>query len=100
MIYRFADIIHIGEAGLEFIDEFQDIRFISFETCGRNAVRVLGSQVQPACVGRHQFVIEMDGRILRQIEFFTTEPTVFEVASDVEFRRLRFRVEQLGWKLV
>jgi hypothetical protein len=100
VIYKIASILHIGEAGLEFLDEFQDQRFVSFETCGRNAVKVLGHTAQPACVGRRWVVVGEHGQIKRRVQFFTPNPTVFEFDSEADFRRLRFRVEQLGWILV
>ena len=99
MIYNAEVILHIGEAGLEYIDEFENICVINFEACGRNAAAQLGKRAQPACVGRRTMVIDPAGWLERHVEFFTTTPTVFTLTSDEAFRQLRFRVEQLGWTL-
>lgn len=99
MIYSAEAILHVGEAGLEYVDEFDNICVINFETCGRNAAHVLGHETQAACVGRRLMIIDSAGQMQRHLEFFTPTPTVFVLESDAAFQRLRFRVEQMGWAL-
>jgi hypothetical protein len=100
MVYSYANIINIGEAGLEYVDEYGDVRFVNFEACGENAARHRQDPVARVHVGRRLIAINPRGDIRRTVEFFTSSPTIFEVDSDVQFRGLRFRVEQVGWRII
>jgi hypothetical protein len=96
MIYDGADIMNIGEAGLEFVDEYGDVRFVSFEVCSTQT-RQQGHP--PTQIGRRVLVIDSLGQVTRTVEFFTPTPTVFRLDSDADYQRLRFRLEQVGWQL-
>ncbi|MAS36219.1 MAG: hypothetical protein CL610_19595 [Anaerolineaceae bacterium] len=99
MIYNYGAILHISEAGLEYIDEYDDVRFINFETCGQNAGSYVQSPTAQMVVARRVIQVYADGMILRTVEFFTRPETVFVLDSDQEFRQLRFRIEEMGWRI-
>jgi hypothetical protein len=90
-------IMYIGEAGLEYVDQYGDRRFISFEACGQYAAAHM--QNPEGCVARRMIRITQSGKIVHTIEFFTRRPTVFVLESAEAFRRLRFRIEQMGWRV-
>lgn len=94
MDYDDHAIMYVGEAGLEYVDHDGDRRFISFEACGQNAAAHMQN-----CVARHLLRIDRTGNIQHTIEFFTRRPTVFVLESEAAFRRLRFRIEQMGWRV-
>ncbi len=98
-MYESDAIIHIGEAGLEFLDEYGDVRFINFEACGQNAVKFSGSSTAQTCVARRVTQIDLNGHICHTLEFFTRPQVVFELGDERQFERLRFRIEQMGWRI-
>ncbi len=100
MVYKYAHIINVGEAGLEYVDEYDDVRFVNFEACGEKAAKYRQNPIAQAYVGRRLFAINQRGEIQRTVEFFTSSPTIFEIESDVQFQRLRFRIEQVGWRII
>jgi hypothetical protein len=95
--YEADAIMYVGEAGLEYVDRYGDRRFISFEACGQNAAAHM--QNPEGYVARRKLRITQSGGIQHTIEFFTRTPTIFVLESDDAFRRLRFRIEQLGWRV-
>ncbi len=99
MDYDDDSIMFVGEAGLEFVDEYGDRRFINFEACGQNAVAHVADDRPACCVARHVLRINQAGKIQHTVEFFTRTPTVFVLQSEAAFRRLRFRIEQMGWRV-
>lgn len=98
-MYETDAIIHIGEAGLEYVDEYGDVRFINFEACGQNAVKFSGTPKAEARVARRVVQIEQNGETRQTLEFFTQPPTVFVLEDDRQFERVRFRLEQMGWRV-
>ena len=99
MLYDADAIMHVGEAGLEYLDEYDGVCFINFEVCGRNAVAQRQNPAAPVCVAHRIVTIDPAGRIEHVVEFFTHPPTRFAVASDAHFQRLRFQIEQMGWRV-
>lgn len=99
MIYESTAIIHVGEAGLEYVDEYEDIRFINFEVCGQKAAEFYQSPEGRICVAHQMIHIDAAGNIQPVIEFFTWPPTRFSVESEEQLAGLRFRIEQMGWQV-
>lgn len=99
MAYSYGAILHVSEAGLEYLDDEGDVRFISFEACGQNAQAQVQNPAAQVCVARRMIQISPSGRITRTVEFYTRPPTVFNLESDMQFQRLRFRIEQMGWRV-
>jgi hypothetical protein len=97
--YNVDSILHIGEAGLEYLDEYDDVRFINFEHCSENAMRHFGTPEAQACIARSQIQIGRDGQITRQLEFFTQPITIFTTDNEHRLQRLRMAIEQTGWKV-
>ena len=99
MAHKYTSIINVGEAGLEYVDEYGEVRFVNFEACGERAAKHRQNPVARVYVGCRLINIDQRGDIHRTVEFFTSSPTIFEVESDVQFQRLRFRIEQAGWRI-
>lgn len=96
-MYKSAAIIHIGEAGLEFVDEHEDVRFINFEACGESATTFFETASARSCVARRVIQIDAAGQIAHTLEFFTRPVTCFMLDSDQQLEILKFRIEQMGW---
>jgi hypothetical protein len=97
--YESDAIMYVGEAGLEYVDEYGDRRFINFEACWQNAAAHVQNTDAQGCVARGMLRITHSGSIQHTMEFFTRRPTVFVLESEQAFRRLRFRIEQMGWRV-
>lgn len=92
MRYDCAAILHVGELDLAFVDEYEDLRLISLEACGRRAP-------VPDCVARRLQTIDSQGRRRWALSFFTRPPTTFHARTEQELQRTVWRLEQLGWKV-
>ena len=91
MLYDADAIMHVGEAGLEYVDEYDGVCFINFELCGHNAIVQLQNPAALGCVAHRIFTIDSSGRIERIVEFFTHpqrdfHSTRMRTSSDCAFR--------------
>lgn len=93
MRYECSAILNVGELDLAYVDEFDDLRLISLEDCGRLAPR-------PDCVARRLRTVDSQGEKGWSLAFFTQPPTVFHARSEQELRRTVWRLEQMGWTVV
>ncbi|MBZ0301584.1 MAG: hypothetical protein K8J31_17695 [Anaerolineae bacterium] len=99
VIHKSAAIMHVGEAGLEYVDEYDEVRFINFEACGENAAAFFDTPSARSCVARQVIQIDAAGQIAHTLEFFTRPLTVFTCESDRQQQALKFRIEQMGWRI-
>lgn len=99
-MYECSAVLNVGEPGLEYVDEYDDIRVISFEACGEQAVKRLGDPAAANCVGRRGMMIDQSGAIQYTLEFFTVSPTMFAADDKAQLERLCGRIEGLGWRVV
>jgi hypothetical protein len=99
MAYNYSAILHVGEAGLEYVDEYGDTRFVDFEVCNQNAARHLLYNPSIGCVARRNTMRGWPDEVVDYVEFFTEPVTKFVFDSDEDFSRLRWRIEQVGWKV-
>ena len=100
MAFECAAVLNVGELGLEYLGEYDDIQVINFEVCGENAAKELKRETARNCVARRSLVIDRSGTVLHTLDFFT-EPRITFVAEDRrELARLCVRIEQIGWKVL
>lgn len=90
--------MHVSEAGLEYLDEGEGVRFVDFEVCSRNAARQFPYRAAPQTVAQHRFRHGWPESNVLFIEFFTEPPTQFLFDQEQDFQRLRWWLEQMGWK--
>jgi hypothetical protein len=97
--YNFSAIIHVSEAGIEYVNEYEDTRFIDFDVCSQNAPKYLMYSAGFQHVARRDVVKGWPDRVVYYVEFFTEPLTkfVFDHADDIA--RLCWRVEQMGWQI-
>lgn len=93
MRYECSAILNVGELDLAYVDEFEDLRLISLEDCGRLAHR-------PDCVARRLRTVDSHGERGWSLAFFTRPPTVFHARSEEELQRTVWRLAQMGWQVV
>ena len=99
MAYNFSAIIHVSEAGIEYVDEYEDTRFIDFDVCSQNAPKYLQYLAEIQHVARrHEVKGWPDGAVF-YIEFFTEPLTKFVFENRDDVARLCWRVEQMGWRI-
>jgi hypothetical protein len=97
--YNASAIIHVGEAGIEYVDEYGDTRFIDFDVCSQNAPRHLQYSAAVQHVGRRNTVKGWPDSAVSYVEFFTEPATKFVFEDEDAVSRLCWRVEQMGWKI-
>ena len=100
MVYDCAAVLNIGELGLEYVDEYDEIRVINLESCGEFAVKRLSDPHAANCVARRMVTIDQGGAILHTIEFFMRSPVVFGTDDKGQLERLCGRIEGLGWRVI
>ena len=93
MRYECSAILNVGELDLTYVDEFEDLRLISLEDCGRLAPR-------PDCVARRLRTVDSQGELGWSLAFFTRPPTVFHACSEEDLKRTVWRLAQMGWQVV
>ncbi len=93
MRYDCDAILNVGELDLAYVDEFEDLRLISLEDCGRRAPA-------PDCVARRQIIVDRQGARWWTLSFFTQPPTLFQARSEQELKRTLWRLVQLGWRVL
>ena len=93
MHYHCDAILNVGELDLSFVDEYEDVRLISLEACGRRAP-------EPDCVARRHIVIDSQGRRWWALSFFTRQPLQFRARSEQEVNCTVWRLQQLGWRVL
>ncbi len=93
MRYDCDAILNVGELDLAYVDEYEDLRLISLEDCGRRAP-------EPDCVARRQIMIDSQGQRRWTLSFFTQPPTQFQAHSEQELQRTLWRLQQLGWRVL
>ncbi len=97
--YNFSAIIHVSEAGIEYVDEYEDTRFIDFDVCSQNAPKYLQYVAVLQHVARRNLVQGWPESSVYYVEFFTETLTRFVFDSEDDVERLCWRVEQMGWKV-
>jgi hypothetical protein len=95
--YNFSAIIHVSEAGIEYVDEYEDTRFIDFDVCSLNAPKYLQYSAALHHVARRNEVKGWPENSVYYVEFFTEPPTKFVFDNEDDVARLCWRVEQMGW---
>ncbi|MCE2490908.1 MAG: hypothetical protein J4G17_13200 [Anaerolineae bacterium] len=93
MRYDCNAILNVGELDLAYVDEYEDLRLISLEDCGRRAPA-------PDCVARRLRTVDSQGQRGWSLAFFTEPTTVFHARTDQELQRAVWRLEQMGWKVL
>jgi len=97
--YNFSAIIHVSEAGVEYVDEYDSTRFIDFDVCSQNAPKYLQYLAGFQHVARRNVVKGWPETAVHTIEFFTDPLTKFVFDDEDEVARLCWRVEQMGWRI-
>ena len=93
MRYDCDAILNVGELDLAFVDEYEDLRLISLEDCGRRAP-------EPDCVARRQITVDRQGARWWTLSFFTKPPTLFQARTEEGLQRTLWRLEQMGWRVL
>jgi hypothetical protein len=96
--YNVSAIIHVGEAGLEYVDEYGDMRFVDFEVCSQNAAQYIQYATTPQVVARRRAARGWPGSSVLYIEFFTRPLIQFAFETEHDFLLLCWRLDQVGWK--
>ena len=95
-----ASVLHVGELGLEYLGDYDDIHVINFEYCGENAVKLLKRGTARRCVAQRALTISRSGEVAHTLAFFTQPPVIFATEDRHELARLCFRIEQIGWEIL
>ena len=93
MRYSCDAILNVGELDLAYVDEYDDVKLVSLEACGRRAPR-------PDCVARLMQTIDSQGERWWSLSFFTRSPLVFDARTEQELQRAVWRLEQMAWKVL
>ena len=99
MVYECAAVLNIGEAGLEYLDEYDGIQHINFEVCGQNAARQSKKGSPQNCVAQRMVMVDQSGGVQYTLEFYTQPPTIFAASSKAEIERICVRIAALGWRV-
>lgn len=93
MRYDCDAILNVGELDLTWVDEYDDLRLLNLEDCGRLAPA-------PDCVARRLLTVDSQGERGWSLAFFTHPPLEFHARTEQGLQRVVWRLEQMGWKVL